>query len=83
MFYTSDNIGNNRVPRVMSSNLFSSTINPKIADCSYFMHNAKTTSGSVPEFWTWPQSTMKNITGCYRNINTGVSNYGSIPDSYK
>lgn len=83
MFYSSDNIGNNRVPRVMSSNLFSSTINPKIADCSYFMHNAKTTSGSVPEFWTWPQSTMKTITGCYRNINTGVSNYGSIPDSYK
>lgn len=85
MFYSSDSIGSNRLPRVMSSGLFSSSINSKISNCSYFMYNGKNTSnsGSVPEFWKWPQSTMKTIIGCYRKINTGISNYNDIPDSYK
>lgn len=84
MFYTSDSYGNGRLPRVMSSDLFTPSNNPKINNCSYFMHNGQKTSGSVPEFWTWPPATMRTTTGCYRNINAeDITNYSSIPDSYK
>ena len=83
MFYTSDTYGNGRLPRKMSSGLFTTGNNPKINNCSYFMYNGKNTSGSVPEFWKWSASVMRTTTGCYKNINTEMSNYADIPQSYK
>ena len=81
MLYSGDSHGNNRLPRVVSSGLFTKSNNPKIEDCSYFMTNGQQTSGSVPEFWNW--STITGRTACYRGINTGITNYNSIPDNYK
>jgi hypothetical protein len=84
MFCSSDNHGNNRAPKIISSKLFTNTNHTYIENCSYFMYNSQYTSGSVPEFWKWNTSKMKTITGCYRNVNgTNISNYKDIPDSYK
>jgi hypothetical protein len=81
MLHSGDSHGKNRLPRVVSSGLFTKSNNPKIEDCSYFMTNGQQTSGSVPEFWNW--STITGRTACYRGINTGITNYTSIPDNYK
>jgi hypothetical protein len=89
MFYTSDLMGKNRLPRIMSSDLFTYTYNPKINNCSYFMYNGENTSGSVPEFWNWG-SLMKNISSCYKNVansetgtNSKITNFDKIPNNYK
>ena len=90
MFYTSDTIGKNRLPRIMSSDLFTYTNNPKINNCSYFMYNGEKTSGSVPEFWNPGFSNMKYITSCYKFVansetgtNSNITNFDRIEDKYK
>lgn len=88
MFYTSENHSKNRLPRIMSSDLFTIKNNSKINNCSYFMYNGEHTSGSVPEFWNW--NSMKTVTGCYANVanpktgtNPNIKNFSSILESYK
>lgn len=81
MFCTSDNYGNNRLPKVISSNLFDITKNPNIKKCSYFMYNGYHTKGSVPELWKW--SNMLEFNKCYYGINRYfISNYDDIDDKY-
>lgn len=55
----------------MESYLFSTTNNPRINDCSYFLGGATGLKGhGVPEFWSYP------------NMLNGTSAYGNLSRSY-
>ena len=73
-----------RAPYKMDKNLFTPEKNPSINDIRCFMYMADNTSGSVPEFWNTGFANMRNVTKAYKGLtSTKITNYNSIPVSYK
>lgn len=83
MFNTTDAWDNGRLPKIMSSELFTPSKHPNINNCERFMYNGYYTSGSVPEFWKWPESKLKTVNKCYYNVSPNLSNYSQITDKFK
>jgi len=68
---------------VIDSTFFSKTRNKNIINVSSFMSAATIAEqSSVPEFWTW--GTVTSFSECYYQLDPEyISNYSSIPESYK
>lgn len=67
-----------RGPKIMSSSLFTSN-HKNITDISYFMNGCISTTGEIPEFWTWTNLPTTKIIGAFNRLS--LSKIGNLDDA--
>jgi hypothetical protein len=73
-----------RSPKKISSTLFNASKHRQLQNVTGLFYNATTTTGSVPEFWTWlgGLSSVNRSNVFYMMSKANITNSGSIPSEW-
>lgn len=76
------NDASGRSPKIIDKNLFTYTKHPYLSNIRHMYYNARNTSGTVPEFWTWPNG-MSNYDSVFFGISKSkITNSSNMPTTY-